>query len=347
MSDLAALVPIGWNERLADAAMAAAVQHPGEPGRVSRVDRGLVSVLTAAGTVRAAMGSDLVATGDWVLVGEGDETAVVATVLPRHSAFVRGDPMDGTARSAQVVATNIDVVFVTQSFDNGPNVRRLERELVLAFESGAEPVIVLTKADLAVPPINVSAVERSASGAPVIVTSAVSGVGVDDLRRYVSLGRTVALIGASGAGKSTLVNCLMGADVRATGAVRARDQRGRHTTTSRELVVLPDGGVLVDTPGLRAVTLWVADEGLRRAFADVELLALACRFHDCAHDREPDCAVRLAVDRGEIDAARVAHYRDLDAELDRVARQERDRAREAQAGRRAPRPSVSRVRPGA
>jgi ribosome biogenesis GTPase len=338
VSDLAALVPIGWNQRLAEAAAAAGVEHPGEPGRVTRVDRGMVSVLTAAGPVRAATGADPLATGDWVLVSEGDESLVVAATLPRHSAFVRGDPMDGTARNAQVVAANIDTVFVTQSFDNGPNLRRLERELVLAFESGAEPVIVLTKADLVPDPIDLSSVVRSASGAPVIVTSAVSGTGVDELRRYAGTGCTVALIGASGVGKSTLVNRLVGSDVRATGAVRASDQRGRHTTTSRELVLLPEGGVLVDTPGLRAVTLWVADDGLRRAFADIEARALECRFHDCAHDREPGCAVQLAVEHGEIDAARVLHYRELDAELERVAVQERDRAREAQAGRRRRRP---------
>jgi len=336
VSDLSALVPVGWNVRLAEAAAAAAAEHPGRPGRVTRVDRGMVSVLTESGPVRAATGADPLATGDWVLVADGDESSVVVTVLPRHSAFVRGDPMDGTARNAQVVAANIDTVFVTQSFDNGPNLRRLERELVLAFESGAQPVIVLTKADLAAAPIDLTSVTRSAAGAPVIVTSAVSGTGIEALRAYTGSGRTVALIGASGVGKSTLVNSLVGADVRATGAVRASDQRGRHTTTSRELVLLPDGGVLVDTPGLRALTLWVADDGLRRAFADIEARALECRFHDCAHDQEPDCAVQLAVERGEIDAARVWHYRDLDAELDRVARQERDRAREAQAGRRRP-----------
>jgi ribosome biogenesis GTPase / thiamine phosphate phosphatase len=334
------LVPIGWNDRWEEKAEAAtaALEASGvaEPvvGRVARVDRRIVSVITAAGTVRVGTGPDPVATGDWVLFADGDTMPEVASVLPRRSAFVRGDPMDGTARNAQVVAANVDTVFVTQSFENGPNLRRLERELVLAFESGAEPVVVLTKADLAVAPVDVTAVERTASGAPVIVTSTVSGVGIDALRRFTTTGRTVALIGASGVGKSTLVNALVGADVQATGEVRARDQRGRHTTTARELVLLPDGGVLVDTPGLRAVTLWVADEGFRRAFADIEALAPDCRFHDCAHDREPGCAVQAAVARGELDAARVLHYRELDAELDDVARREREREEKNARGRR-------------
>ena len=342
MSDPAALVQIGWNERVAAVVDAATAElrdagvSDAVPGRVSRVDRRIVSVITEGANVRAATGPVPLATGDWVLVAHGDKGPTVVAVLPRHSAFVRGDPMDGTARSAQVVAANIDTVFVTQSFENGPNVRRLERELVLAFESGADPVIVLTKADLLADAGDLSAVERSASGAPVIVTSAVSGVGVDDLRGYATSGRTVALIGASGVGKSTLVNALVGSDVQATGEVRARDQRGRHTTTARELVLLPDGGVLVDTPGLRAVTLWVADDGFRRTFADIEALAAQCRFHDCAHDKEPGCAVQAAVASGALDAARVLHYRELDAELDQVARRERERDEKSSRGRRRP-----------
>ena len=325
MFDPGALTLLGWNERVASAAAVPVADHPGAAlGRVSRTDRGLVGVLTADGPVLAVAGSEPAATGDWVLVGEGDDAPAVVAVLARYSAFVRGDPMDGLARNAQVLAANIDTVFVTQSFENGPNLRRLERELVLAFESGAEPVIVLTKADLAADPIDLSAVERTASGAPVIATSAVSGRGIDALHRYAAPGRTVALIGASGVGKSTLVNRLVGADVQATGAVRSKDQRGRHTTTTRELVLLPDGGVLVDTPGLRAVTLWVGDDGFRRAFADIEARAPSCRFHDCAHDREPGCAVQLAIAAGEIDGARLAHYRELDAELDRVAIRRRE-----------------------
>jgi ribosome biogenesis GTPase / thiamine phosphate phosphatase len=337
--DLTALVPFGWNPRLAAAATQALTDHPGAtPGRVSRVDKRLVNVLTAGGVVRAATGAESLATGDWVLLVDGEKWPDVVATLPRHSAFVRGDPMDGTARNAQVVAANIDTVFVTQSLENGPNLRRLERELVLSFESGAEPVVVLTKSDLAERSgreltADVAAVERTALGAPVIVTSSVTLAGIEGLRAYAASGCTVALIGASGVGKSTLVNCLAGADVQATGAVRATDQRGRHTTTARELVLLPGGGVLVDTPGLRAVTLWVADEGLRRAFADIVELAPQCRFHDCVHDREPGCAVQLAVARGDIDAARVEHYRQLDAELDTVARR-REEQREVRGRRR-------------
>jgi len=314
-----ALVSLGWDATLADAA-AADVEHADAiPGRVARVDRGWATVMTATETVRAQLAGHSVATGDWILVEDGK---VVAT-LPRRSAFVRGDAGDGRARRPQVVAANVDLVFVVQSLTSGPNIRRLERELVLAFESGATPVVVLSKADLADRSDIDAAIEiarAAAADVEIVVTSAITGVGLERLRALAGPGRTVALIGASGVGKSRLVNGLVGDTVQAIGEVRENDQRGRHTTTARELVALPGGGWLVDTPGLRSVALWDADEGLSRVFSDIEALAARCRFRDCSHGPEPDCAIRAAIERGELDPARFEHYQKLDRELDDNAR---------------------------
>jgi ribosome biogenesis GTPase len=275
--------------------------------------------MTADGSERVQLAGHSVATGDWILVQHGK----VAAALPRRSAFVRGDSGEGRTRRPQVVAANVDLVFVVQSLNNGPNIRRLERELVLAFESGAEPVIVLSKADLvdaADAERAVSLARTAASDVEVVVTSAVSQAGLDRLRSLAHPDRTVALIGASGVGKSRLVNGLVGESVQAIGEVREGDQRGRHTTTARELVALPGGGWLVDTPGLRSVALWDADEGLSRVFSDIEALVAQCRFSNCSHGPEPDCAVRAAIERGELDAARFDHYQRLDRELDENAR---------------------------
>ena len=314
-----ALVSLGWDATLADAA-AADVEHADAiPGRVARVDRGWATVMTATETVRAQLAGHSVATGDWILVEDGK---VVAT-LPRRSAFVRGDAGDGRARRPQVVAANVDLVFVVQSLTSGPNIRRLERELVLAFESGATPVVVLSKADLADRSDIDAAIEiarAAAADVEIVVTSAITGVGLERLRALAGPGRTVALIGASGVGKSRLVNGLVGDSVQAIGEVRENDQRGRHTTTARELVALPGGGWLVDTPGLRSVALWDADEGLSRVFSDIEALAARCRFRDCSHGPEPDCAIRAAIERGDLDPARFEHYQKLDRELDDNAR---------------------------
>jgi ribosome biogenesis GTPase len=286
-----------------------------------------VTVLTATDTVRATPSpDDQPAAGDWVLL-DGEK---VHAILPRRSAFVRGDPMEGTALGPQAVAANIDIVLVLQSLATGLNSRRLERELVLAYESGATPVVVLTKADLVDAAVVDSESELAAEATPgvtVLVVSSSTGQGIDDIRALTHDNRTVALIGASGVGKSTLVNHLVGADVQETGAVRGSDQRGRHTTTARELVLIPGGGVLIDTPGLRAVSLWEGDEGLSRAFADVEELAAQCRFSNCSHTLEPGCAVRAAMERGELDPARFEHYLRLDAELDDAAARRAERKR--------------------
>jgi ribosome biogenesis GTPase len=325
-----ALDALGWDGRLA-ALVDDARRPAAAPGRVARVDMGLVTVLVEDGTVRATPGDDHVATGDWVLVEENR----VVVVLPRRSVFTRGDPMEGVARGPQVVAANVDVVLIVQSVTSGPNVRRLERELVLAFESGATPVVVLNKADLVDTQEAsgaVSTAEDVAAGVDVLLVSATRGDGVDRLRALAAGNRTLALIGASGVGKSTLVNALVGTDVQATGDVRESDQRGRHTTTARELVLLPHGGVLVDTPGLRAVSLWDADEGLSRAFSDIEELATRCRFRNCSHTLEPGCAIRAAMLTGELDAARFENYLRLDSELD--AAQEKREARIASKGQR-------------
>jgi ribosome biogenesis GTPase len=304
-----ALSAVGWNDDVAQR-----FDGRDTPARVTRIDRGRATVTTPTGSAFADLGGNSVATGDWVLLAND----TIAEVLPRQSAFVRGDTIEGVAREAQVVAANIDVVFVVHALAADLNVRRLERELVLAFESGAQPVVVLTKADLASESETdqaVAAGHGAASDLDVLVTSARSGRGLDALRTYAHPNRTVALIGASGAGKSTLVNEMIGRDEQAIGEVRASDQRGRHTTTSRDLVLIPGGGVLIDTPGLRSVALWGSEDGFSRVFSDIEELATRCRFRDCAHGAEPDCAVQAAITRGDLDPARLDHYRKLEAEL--------------------------------
>jgi ribosome biogenesis GTPase len=313
------LARLGWDDALAAAATDAHPEPNARPGRVARVDRGWATVLTGVDAERVQLAGHEVTTGDWVLVERGK----IVVVLPRRSAFVRGDAGDSRTRRPQVVAANVDLVFVVQSLNTGPNLRRLERELVLAFESGATPVVVLSKADL-VSPDEIDEATRVARSAAtdveVVVTSAVTRTGLERLRALAAPDRTVALIGASGVGKSRLVNGLVGDEVQAIGAVRDADQRGRHTTTARELVELPTGGWLVDTPGLRSVALWDADVGLARVFSDIEGLATRCKFANCSHSTEPGCAVRGAIEHGELDPTRYEHYVRLDQELDENAR---------------------------
>jgi ribosome biogenesis GTPase len=254
-----------------------------------------------------------VAVGDWVV--PSDDAERVGAVIERISAFTRRSSHDGDRFEADVLAANIDVVFLVHAFGLPPNQRRLERELVLAYDSGAEPVVVLTKVDLVPDPEPTRReLDDVALGARVLVASGLDRTGIDAIRAYASGNRTLAFLGASGVGKSTLVNALLDDEVMDTGEVRDADHRGRHTTVAAQLLRLPGDGWLIDTPGVRAVSLWLSGDGIERAFADVFDLMDHCRFRDCKHDREPGCAVRAAVDAGELDPARVASLERLVAE---------------------------------
>jgi ribosome biogenesis GTPase / thiamine phosphate phosphatase len=351
MTEPRSLVHLGfgprWQALFEERVVALAPLHASEHllcGRVVRVDRGSVLVTTAGATLRAAPSVRSVkaadagppVTGDWVVVAvtPGLDTPLIEAVLERATAFTRGDP-DKTSKQ-QVLAANVDIVFVMHSVSRPPNLRRIERELAAAWESGATPVVVLAKADLSSDPAaDLLAVESVAMGVDLHLTSAVRGDGVAALRAYGSGHRTIALIGPSGVGKSTLVNALIGEQRQATREVRLSDGRGRHTTVTRELIVMPGGGVLLDTPGMRALAMTDSGQGIGGAFADIETLARSCRFGDCSHTNEPGCAVRRAVEDGALSAARLASYQKLQAEA-RAAAAKTDarlRAEESRQGR--------------
>ena len=312
-----------------------------EPARVARQDRERYLVLTAAGarpaevTGRfrhgAASPAGFPAVGDWVAVRDaaGQGAAAIHAVLPRASSFARRAA--GETTEEQVVAANVDVVFLVAGLDGDFNPRRIERYVAAAWDSGAEPVLVLNKADLAADAdARVAEVEALAPGVPVVALSAREGTGLEALARWLVPGRTVALLGSSGVGKSTLVNALLGEERQDTGDVREDDSRGRHTTSARELVPLPSGALLLDTPGMRELGLWSAGEGLAEAFADVEEIAAACRYRDCRHESEPGCAVRSAVADGTLDGERFESWRKLQKELHWLAIRQDERARAAE-----------------
>ena len=325
------LADLGWDDAWA-VTMATAVQlhGPAEAARVARVDLGACTALGTAGAARVTVPPGTTVTvGDWVLVRQ----SVVLGALPRRTAIVRRSAgrADGAAANAQTLAANVDTVLILVAADGRVTPRSVERYVTLVWESGAVPVVVLTKADLVSSEDLDDAVARlepACVGVDLHVISAPTGAGLDDLRPYFGRGRTVGLLGSSGAGKSTLANHLAGADVLATGAVREDDRRGRHTTTHRELVLLPGGGVLIDSPGLREVGLWQGEKGVARTFPEITELVDQCRFADCSHRREPGCAVLAAVADGRISEERLASWRKLRRELDRLAARDDPAVRE-------------------
>ncbi|MGI5148824.1 ribosome small subunit-dependent GTPase A [Plantactinospora sp. CA-294935] len=318
------LASLGW-----DASAAAAYLDRGDelrPGRVVRADRGICTVLVPAGPVRASLGGgvlvaaardavNLPCAGDWVLVRDWpDRRLTVEAVLPRRTAIVRRTAdKDSTG---QVLAANADAAAVIEPLHPSPDVARIERLLALAWESGATPLLVLTKCDLVADPVAVAEqLGEAAPGVEVLPVSAQRGTGLARLRPWVAAGRTLALLGPSGAGKSTLVNALAGATVMTTQGVRGVDGKGRHTTTHRQLIPIPGGGAVLDTPGVRAVGLLDAAVGLDQAFADVAALVAACRFADCGHRGEPGCAIQGALETGELSPRRWASWQKLQREV--------------------------------
>ena len=283
--------------------------------RVIRIDRGWSTLRSVDNDDESRVrniGAE-VAVGDIVTI-DGER---VTNVLPRKSAITRRRSGEGARVQKDVIAANVDVVLVVQAADQGVNPRRIERELTVALDSLAAPWLVLNKADLVVPTVldeRVSEVEQVSAGVPVRTVSATTGDGLAELVAELPAGCAIALIGASGVGKSSLANALSGSVSQATGEVRDGDQRGRHTTTAAELIELPHGRWLVDTPGLRVVSLWLSGHGIERAFPEIFSLADSCKFRDCKHETEPGCAVAAAVASGALDAKRLASMKELVAE---------------------------------
>lgn len=328
---------LGWDESLENAFQEWAGKPDVQPGRIliefnyiCRVwceGEEIEAVRSGRLSHRAASRGELPAVGDWVVVRKrpDENRGAIVAVLPRRSWFSRR--MAGQVTDEQVVAANVDVVFIVMALDNDFSVRRLERYLLLARESGASPVVLLTKPDLCDDvPARVADVTVLSGNTPVHVISPKLDQNLDQVEAYLPAGKTGALLGSSGVGKSTIINRLVGRDVQKTRDIRESDSKGRHTTTHRELVFLPNGGFLIDTPGMRELQLWDVNEAVSETFDDIEALAPECRFTDCRHRDEPRCAVKAAVEEGKLSSARLESYLKLQDELGYLARQQDERA---------------------
>jgi ribosome biogenesis GTPase len=322
---LVELAKYGWDDAFA-AQFALCAERDLTPSRVVRQLRDLSTLVTAQGEVSGEVSgrfrhvargpADYPAVGDWAAVSlVRDGNAIIETLLPRRSAFTR--KAAGAAVEAQVVAANVDTVFLVSGLDGDFNLRRIERYVTAAWSSGAEPVIVLNKSDLR-PDLDEVIAETAgvAPGVPIVAASARDERGLERLAPYLRPGKTIAFLGSSGVGKSTMINRLLGEERFQTAEVSdAAAGRGRHTTTGRELVRLPGGALLIDTPGLRELGLWADDDGLDRTFDEIDRLAARCRFPNCSHEQEPGCAVRAAVEAGDLDRRRWESYLKLRREL--------------------------------
>ncbi|OGC92873.1 MAG: ribosome small subunit-dependent GTPase A [candidate division Zixibacteria bacterium RBG_16_53_22] len=319
------LAELGWNTFFEDK-FGSYKQNGLIPARISQQHKTIYLALCEHGEITAEVAgrvhhgaagpADYPTVGDWVAISylPDERKGIIQALLPRKSAFVRNVAGEETAR--QVVASNIDTIFIVNGLDGDYNLRRIERYLAMAWESGAVPVIILNKADLCENiDEKVSEVESPAIGVPVHAISATRGQGLDIIRAYLSPGTTAALLGSSGVGKSCIINKLLGEERLRVNEVREWDSRGRHTTTYRQMLVLPEGGIIIDTPGMRLIKLWGDEDSVGRAFEDIEELGALCRFRDCEHMSEPGCAVQVALVNGSLDRKRYESYLKLKKEL--------------------------------
>ncbi len=338
------LQDLGWNsffeqhfQQLADKGVL--------PARVARESKGRYLVFAEGGEFSATVSgrfrheasdyADFPSVGDWVAIKPrpGETQAIIHRLMPRRSTFSRRAVLAGKTEE-QVLAANVDTVFLVNGMDGDFNLRRIERYVTIAWDSGATPVVVLNKSDLCDDiAAEVERVETTVFGVSVCAISAVDGLGLDLLDRYLTPGHTIAFLGSSGVGKSTIINRLLGQDRLRTGAVREFDNKGVHTTTYREMIILPSGAIVIDTPGMREIQIWSDEEGIDRSFGDIDDLALHCRFSDCQHHDQPGCAIQEAIASGDLDTKRFVNYMKLRKELHylRVRQDQKAHRREVKA----------------